>query len=231
LSAVAGGDLELARACARGDEAAWEEFGRRYFDFIRAFARRALAGAAAADLADQVIADLWQRGKIGRFEGRSTLKTWLAAVVAHAASNAAERQRRVVPLEDAGQRSADGPFGRRIQTDAGRLGRERLAALLAEATARLEAPDRLLLLLYYDQGLTLEEMVPLLRRSKAVLSRRLKRVTAALRAELESRSRERFGASARELVPDLESPEIDLASLLAAQQKSGAAVQEKGEGA
>ena len=218
------GDLALARACAGGDETAWEEFGRSYFGFIRAFAARVLSGAAAADLADQVIADLWQRGKIARFEGRSTLKTWLAAVVAHAATNAAARERRLVPLEE---RETD-----RI-ADAGargdRLGRERLVALLADATARLPAPDRLLLLLYYDQGLTLEEMGPLLRRSKAALSRRLRRVVRALRDILEARAKERFGVSARELAPDLESLEIDLASLLAAQQADPSAVQAEGE--
>lgn len=218
-------DLELARECARGEEAAWEEFGRRYFAFIRVFAQRMLPGAAGADLAGQVIADLWQRGKIARFEGRSTLKTWLAAVVAHAASNAAHRERRLVPLESVASRdAASGP------PDDG-AGHERLASLLAEATARLEAPDRLLLLLHYDQGLTLEEMGPLLHRSKAPLSRRLKRIAASLRAELEGLSRERYRSSARELAGDLGSLEIDLASLLATQQNAGPAVKEKGEGA
>lgn len=215
-------DLALARACAQGDEPAWEEFGRRHFAFIRAFAQRVLPGAAGGDLADQVIADLWQRGKIARFEGRSTLKTWLGAVVGHAASNAGQKERRLVPLESAAPREARGSPDARVEN-------ERLAGLLAEATARLAAPDRLLLLLYYDQGLTLEEMGPLLGRSKAVLSRRVRRVTGALRADLEARSRAKFGASARELAADLGSLEIDLASLLAAQQRGGPAVQEKGD--
>ena len=220
----AGEDLDLARACARGDETAWETFERRYFGFVRAFAARLLPGAAAADLADQVIADLWQRGKIARFEGRSSLKTWLAAVVAHAASNAAEKDRRLVPLE--GREPDLAPAAPGEGTD--RPDRERLVALLADATSRLPAEDRLLLLLYYDQGLTLEEMGPLTHRSKAVLSRRLKRVVGWLRIELDRRARESFGASARELAGDLEEPELDLSTLFA-QRVGPRTVEEKGE--
>ncbi len=219
----AAADLELARACARGEESAWEEFGRRFFEVIRAFAARTLSGAAAGDLAAEVIADLWQRGKIARFEGRSTLKTWLAAVVAHAASNAASRQRRWAPLESSGElEDRDRPADDHV-------GRHRFSGLLVEAMAHLEAPDRLLLLLYYDQGLTFDEMGPVMRRSKAVLSRRLKRVTASLRADLEARSRDRYGVPARELAGTLEAREIDLAALLAPQQSNETGVLEKGE--
>jgi DNA-directed RNA polymerase specialized sigma24 family protein len=142
LKTQAWSDLALARACARRGSA-WEEFERRHFAFIRAFASRLLPGAAGADLADQVIADLWQRGKIARFEGRSNLKTWLGAVVAHAASNVAQARRRMVPLHGAGQEERIASGRRPEPAHGDRLGRERLAALLAEATARLDAPDRL----------------------------------------------------------------------------------------
>lgn len=215
-------DLVLARACAGGDEAAWEELGRTHFGFIRAIAARLLPGAAAADVADEVIGDLWQRGKIARFEGRSTLKTWLAAVVAHAAANARERDRRHVPLEPREERSTN-PLA-----EIDPAGRSRLAGLLAEAVARLPAEDRLLLLLYYEQRLTLEEIGPLMRRSKAALSRRRKRIVGVLRRDLETRAAERFGASARDLADDLGSVELDLARLLGAQQDRLRVVEEKG---
>lgn len=87
LSRLSLDDLYLATACARGDDKAWKECAERYFGFIRDFARRYLPKVEAAELADQVIVDLWERGKMGRYEGRSSLKTWLGAVVAHAALN------------------------------------------------------------------------------------------------------------------------------------------------
>ena len=66
-------DLYLAAACARGEDAAWEECIARHGAFIRDFARRFLREPAASDVADQVVADLWQRGKMARYQGRSTL--------------------------------------------------------------------------------------------------------------------------------------------------------------
>ena len=87
-------DLYLATACAAGDEPAWNEFGARFFAFIRDFARRVIRDPAASDVADAVIADLWQRKKLARYEGRSTLRTWLGAIVAHAAINAAKQSDR-----------------------------------------------------------------------------------------------------------------------------------------
>jgi hypothetical protein len=62
-----------------------------------------------------VIADLWQRGKIARYEGRSTLRTWLGTVVANAAVNASRSRRTVGLHEDA---AADGPLAGRQRTGA-----------------------------------------------------------------------------------------------------------------
>src|SRR5438034_7924939 len=61
-------DLYLATACAAHDEDAWAEFITRYRDFIHRFARRVLKEPASTDLADEVIADLWERQKIARYE-------------------------------------------------------------------------------------------------------------------------------------------------------------------
>ena len=49
------------------------------------------------------------------------------------------------------------------------------------ALAELEPDQKLLLLLYYEQGLTLDEMVGVLGASKATLSRRLDRLRRSLR--------------------------------------------------
>src|SRR5207244_7955291 len=50
-------------------------------------------GARSFRSAAELIADLWQHRKIERYEGRSSLRTWLATVVAHAAVNAGKAAR------------------------------------------------------------------------------------------------------------------------------------------
>jgi hypothetical protein len=89
-------DLYLAVACAVGDERAWRELDERYFDYVRRFAQRFdLGGKDADDVADDVIADLWRRKTIARYQGRRSLSTWLGALVTHAALNVrAARARR-----------------------------------------------------------------------------------------------------------------------------------------
>lgn len=215
-------DLYLATACARGEEKAWEEVAERHFGFVREFARRYLREPAAGDVADQVIADLWQRGKIGCYEGRSTLRTWLATVVAHAALNAAKASSREVPLQSP---ELEGVEGRRAPAEdsaEAREARSRLSKLLSEAIEALPPAEKLLLLLYYEQALTLEEMAAALRASKATLSRRLKHLRRRLRDSVESRAQHTLGISSEALRAGIELGrlELDLADLVGRRQEA-----------
>ena len=208
-------DLYLAAACARGEDAAWEECLARHGGFLRAFARRFLKEPAASDVTDQVIADLWERGKMARYQGRSTLRTWLGSIVAHAALNAIKAGRRTLPLdrdEDGAYRSATGGAP---DTGAG-PDRSLLEDLVKEAMEGLPADDKLLLLLHYEQGLTLDEIAAVLGGSKAALSRKLQRTRNELRASIDSLSRRRAGSSAESLRAgiDLGRLELDLGRLL-----------------
>jgi RNA polymerase sigma-70 factor (ECF subfamily) len=218
-------DLYLATACGLGDEAAWRECRERYFRFLREFAGRFLHASAAGDVCDQVIADLWQRRRLARYDGRSTLRTWLGAVLAHAAINAGKVERRTTSLDAA----SEDP-GRRL--DAARhlpgvpaiesrsfedLEAERVFGdLVRRALGELEPDEKLLLLLYYEQGLTLEQMEPVLHLSKATLSRRLQAVRARLRALMETHAERTLGsgiAALRERL-DFSRLDVDLTALL-----------------
>lgn len=208
-------DLYLATSCVKGDEQAWEEMTGRYAGFIRDFARRFLPGPGAQDLADQVIADLWERRKLSRYEGRSTLRTWLAAIVAHAALNVLKASRRSVPLTSGELRQ----WQRTALTRPSAATAEPAALLqeiVGQAIAGLPAADKLLLQLYYEQGLTLDEMTVVLRASKPTLSRRLKRTREALRASIDALAHARSGASADMLRAgvDLARLDFDLAAAL-----------------
>ena len=62
----------------------------------------------------------------------------------------------------------------------------RFATLVTRAMGELEPDAKVLLLLYYEQGLTLDEMVSVLGTSKATLSRRLDRLRRGLREAIEA---------------------------------------------
>jgi RNA polymerase sigma-70 factor, ECF subfamily len=206
-------DLYLATACLGGEEPAWRELSSTHFEFMRGFARRFLSGQAARDVADEVIAELWSRQKLHQYGGRSTLRTWLGTVVAHAALNSRHAVQRTVSLQPDISVSSE----RREPADdqAAMLLRE----LLTQAVASLETEERLLLQLYYEQGMRLEELSVMLRVSGAAISRRLKRAREDVRARIEAGARSRTGESADVLREglDLSRIELDLGKLLGAE--------------
>jgi RNA polymerase sigma-70 factor (ECF subfamily) len=219
-------DLDLARACATGDEAGWREMERRHFPFIRAFTRRfGLPDHVAEEVALQVIGDLWRRETIARFEGRSALRTWLGALVTNAALTARTRMRAREERERGASPS--------MAVEAGTPETAELEAALGEATtAALRALDphpRLLVLLHYEQELTLEEIGRMEGVSKATMSRRLETIRTGLRAEIDRRLAAR-GVTWRELRPEVDLARLDLGlgALLArtpgAEPPAGAAV-------
>jgi RNA polymerase sigma-70 factor (ECF subfamily) len=88
--------LLVARLRAR-DERAFAELVDRYSPAMRRLARTFVRSGAVAD---EVVQDAWVgvlRG-IDRFEGRSSLKTWIFRILANTAKSRAERERRTVPF-------------------------------------------------------------------------------------------------------------------------------------
>jgi RNA polymerase sigma factor (sigma-70 family) len=204
-------DLYLATACVLKEEAAWRELGTRHFEFMRQFARRFLPEAKARDVVDDVIADLWTRGRLRQYEGRSSLRTWLATVVSHAALNSRKATARREQLDEEQLRTRDdaGDSGQ-MPDDPSRVQAASLMQdILSHALRELANEDRLLLQLYYEQELTLDEMVPILGASGAALSRRLKRTREALREQVDALARQRTGESAQGLRAGIDWRDLD----------------------
>jgi RNA polymerase sigma-70 factor (ECF subfamily) len=208
---VSEADLQLAARCTAGEEQAWAEFVRSYRGFMIDFARRIVGGTDADELADSVLADLWERRKLARFEGRSSLRTWLGAVVAHAALN--HRRRRPAPAAPPHAAAVDA--SRDPLEDAER--RRHLRVALIEAFGGLAAEDRVLLLMHYEQGLTLDEAGAVLDASKSTLSRRLTRTREHLRRETARIAAARFGVDVGRLWRDggMDDADFDLRAVCA----------------
>jgi len=195
-------DLALAQACVCGLEAGWEYFVATYRPYLRASAaailRASSSSAEARELADSLFAELYGLvdGKTGErslfryFHGRSSLKTWLRAVMAQRHIDAVRAAKKFESLDE-----PDGDGRVREPADSAVLPvtdphRARLLQLfqsaLAAALAQLEARDRERLQLYYLDEKTLAEIGKKLGEHESSVSRNLDRI----RREMRERSEE-----------------------------------------
>jgi RNA polymerase sigma-70 factor (ECF subfamily) len=193
-------DLALACACMVGDERAWEHFVREHRPVLYRAADALRPGGGARDLADSIYADLYglqerdgeRRSLFRYFHGRSSLATWLRAVLAQRVVDAGRAERRLDPLpEEDGQITVVNSPAPAPAPDPDRT---RYAAwiqrALGVAVSLLGARDRLRLACYYSQELTLAETGRVLKEHEATVSRHLAKTRRAIRAEVERYLRE-----------------------------------------
>jgi RNA polymerase sigma-70 factor (ECF subfamily) len=231
-------DLSLAVACAEGHPEAWEHFVATYRSYLRSAAaaiqRCPLSSPAARDLADSLFADLYglvdsqrpadskqgERSLFRYFHGRSSLKTWLRAVLAQRHIDSIRADRRFTALdEDADGHTEPGQLRRaliqhRAQTPPDPH-RERYVALftrtLQVAVALLNPRDHQRLRLYYAGQQTLAEIGRTFGEHESSVSRNLERVRRELRAEVERALRNpRVAANGLQSEPGLSDAEISL---------------------
>jgi len=90
-------ERQLVLALRRGDEAAFEALVEQYHAPLRRFA---LTFVRSPAVADEVVQETWLGvlHGIDRFEGRSSLKTWIFQILTNTAKTRAEREGRTVPL-------------------------------------------------------------------------------------------------------------------------------------
>jgi RNA polymerase sigma-70 factor (ECF subfamily) len=90
-------DEELLARLRAGDEAAFMDLVDRYGPLML---RIALSHVSSRAVAEEVVQESWLGVLKGldRFEGRSSLKTWILRIVANQARTRGERERRSVPL-------------------------------------------------------------------------------------------------------------------------------------
>ena len=186
-------DLALASACALGDDQAWDHFMREYRPVLYRAADALDASGAAREIADSIYAELYgvrarasERQSLFRYyHGRSSLKTWLRAVLAQRHVDGIRAGRRLEPLpEEDGPATLPAPAATVPDPD-----RVRYRALMQRAfkiaLAKLGDRDRLRLACYYSQELTLAETGRILKEHEATVSRQLAKTRQVLRREVE----------------------------------------------
>lgn len=203
-------DLCLVIACERGDHAAWSDLFEGYGATVRSAARSASSNEAMADdVAQSIWADLHglklredgkPAGKLAYYSGAGSLGGWLRAVVGQLAIDQHRRQSRLVQTEEdtdlerlahdaTGVSDGAGPFHSATGPEES-LAREMASAdvekALGRALADLPDEDRLLMKLYYFDGLRLREAGAVLGVHEATASRRLTRIHGQVREQVES---------------------------------------------
>ncbi len=200
LSALHLEDLAIACACAAGDEVAWEHFIREHRPALYRAAEAIDRTGGGRELADSLYGDLFglraqggeRRSLFHYFHGRSSLSTWVRAVLAQRHVDRIRQQRRLVPLSEEApveDRRASDPAA---VSDVSRF-RAVIAAAFSAAIAALAPRDRLRLTLYYVRNMKLAAIGRMLGEHEATVSRHLTRVRGEIRVAIERHLRENEG--------------------------------------
>jgi len=183
-------ELAIARACAAGDNAAWDIFMTRYREKLYLAALRiAREDSAARELADTLYADLYgtstregQRvSKLSSYTGRGSLEGWLRTVLAQEYVNRYRRTKRLVSLDE---ESEEGVQFRAPEPEPVAPADKRLSQATDEALAFLSGEDRMVLSAYYLDGRTLAEIARMLGVHESTISRKLDKLAKSLRKQI-----------------------------------------------
>ena len=101
------GDAELIRRLLDGDEQAFAQTVTKYHATMLRVARGYLSPPSAAE---EVVQETWLAvlNGLGRFQGRSSLKTWMFRILANRARTRARREGRMMPISAMGALDEDG---------------------------------------------------------------------------------------------------------------------------
>jgi RNA polymerase sigma-70 factor, ECF subfamily len=231
-------DLALARACAAGNERAWERFLIRYREKLYNVAGYITKESSSArELADSLYADLYGMGgrdgqrvsKLTSYTGRGSLEGWLRTVLAQEHVNRYRKQRRLVSLDEENE---EGVQFSAIESEPAIVVEPRLEAAIDEALTALPAEDRFVLAMYYLDDRTLADIARTLSVHESTISRKVDKLAKSLRKHILA-SLGRSGMSRRQaqeaLEVDVRDLGLNIRSRLAQETASGTFPEKKAE--
>ncbi len=208
-------DLALARACAAGNDRAWQVFMLRFREKLYDAGRQITRDdATGRELADSVYADLYgtrtregqRHSKLSSYGGRGSLGGWLRTVLAQEYINHYRKQRRLVSLDRECEEGAQFPATAAEDVTAVD---ERLEHAVDEALRSLDPEDRFILASYFLDERTLAEVARALSVHESTISRRVEKLTKNVRKQI-LKSLSGMGMSRREAEEALSADARDL---------------------
>jgi RNA polymerase sigma-70 factor (ECF subfamily) len=181
-------ERELVACCRTGDPEAFGMLVRLHEGMVLSLAARLLGEVEEArDVAQEVFLQVYQ--KLGAFEGRSSLRTWIYRIAVNQCHNRRRfwhrrRRDRERPLDEAVQAPVPpGETGHAASPYEVTLRRERARRVQA-ALLDLRFEQRAVLLLREVEGLTCEEAAAALGVPEGTVKSRLSRAREAMRRKL-----------------------------------------------
>jgi RNA polymerase sigma-70 factor, ECF subfamily len=218
LSGLRMEELVLARACSAGNDAAWHELIARFRAPLFATACRISKDEATGrELADGMNAELYglpnsdgrRISKLDYYMGRGSLEGWLRTVLARQHIDRCRAHAKEVSLDE---QSADGiPFPQCPQA-ADPVIDDRVSNAIAQTLSELDGEERFLLASYYLDQRTLADIGCQTGMHESTISRKLDKVTGALRKRVKTRLQAAGIDSRRcnELLQEIDVRDIDV---------------------
>jgi RNA polymerase sigma-70 factor (ECF subfamily) len=191
-------DLVLARACAAGNERAWEEFVATYRErLLRAAISITGSTTLGHDLAGALYGELYgvttregqRQSPLDSYIGTGSLIGWLRTTLAQRHVDQYRRTHRETALDDYDAPAAAEPQNAPVPLST-------LAKAVEDAIAHQLPRERFLLMAYYLDGRTLHQIGELFGVRESTISRWLKRLAAQIRKQI-LRNLKAAGLSAR----------------------------------
>ena len=183
-------ELALARACAFGQEHAWEVFLTRYREKLYDIAGYITKESSTArELADSIYAELYgtatrdgqRNSKLASYTGRGSLEGWLRTVMVQEHVNRYRRQRRLVSLDE---ETEEGVQFATPESEPAIAVDSRVEAAIDEVLAALPAEDRFVLASYFLDERTLADIARTLGVHESTMSRKVDKLAKLLRKQI-----------------------------------------------
>jgi RNA polymerase sigma-70 factor, ECF subfamily len=133
-------DERLLAALRRGDEDAFRTLVDEHGPFLM---RLALMHVPSRAIAEEVVQDTWLAvlNGIDRFEGRSSLRTWIASIMLNIARTRGQRERRVLPFSFLLRRREEGRDEPAVDPDRFQSSRDSRPGQWARPPVEWESPE------------------------------------------------------------------------------------------
>ncbi|HUF03366.1 MAG TPA: sigma-70 family RNA polymerase sigma factor [Aridibacter sp.] len=216
-------DLCLIIACERGDETAWGDLVLNFDSTVKSAAWNFCKNREdAEDLAGSIWAELHglrldtegkTKGKLSYYSGKGSLGGWLRAVTNQLAIDEYRKMKRVVQVEEdrvfenlAKESSERTDFKAVVSTSdtpeeifGESEAQEDIMEALMRAVEDLDDEEKLVMKLYYYDGLILKEIADMFGYHEATASRKITRVQTKIRKEVEKALADKHGWSENEV--------------------------------